>query len=195
MNRDIQEQQLWGALCAGDQDALQKLYVSYYNGLLQYGLKYSDDRDTLKDSINSTFLYIWENRAGLSYANHVGSYIFKSYQRQLLKDLNKNKVLEKLSLSGEWDADMDIQDFQFIVQQEESIRMSLLKNAILKLPKRQRELIRMRYYEELSYDEIAKQTQLTKRAIYNQIHTAISTLKEDSSLLNLKQLLSFLIFF
>ncbi|SKB88490.1 hypothetical protein SAMN05660841_02849 [Sphingobacterium nematocida] len=76
MNRDIQEQQLWGALCAGDQDALQKLYVSYYNGLLQYGLKYSDDRDTLKDSINSTFLYIWENRAGLSYANHVGSYIF-----------------------------------------------------------------------------------------------------------------------
>ena len=60
-DRDILEIQLWEALRSGEQAALQQLYMSYYKGLLQYGLRYTDDRDTLKDSINNTFLYFWEN--------------------------------------------------------------------------------------------------------------------------------------
>lgn len=61
MNKDLEERQLWELLCEGDQDALQKLYITYYNPLLQYGLKYSDDHDTPKDSINSTFCIYGKN--------------------------------------------------------------------------------------------------------------------------------------
>lgn len=195
MNKDLEERQLWELLCEGDQDALQKLYITYYNPLLQYGLKYSDDHDTPKDSINSTFLYIWEKRTGLSSPNNVGSYIFKCYQRQLLKDLNKNNRTSKLTLPEELKANADIQDFQFIIEQEESKRILILKNAILDLPKRQRELIKLRYYHGLSYDEIAEKTQLSKRSIYNQIHTAIKSLKLNPNILTIRRVSALLFLF
>lgn len=194
-DQDILERELWDALRNGDQSALRKLYLSYYQSLLQYGLKYTNHRDTLKDSINSTFLYIWDKRASLSTANNVGNYIFKSYQRQLVRDLQQNQTFDTLSTIDNDEITYDAADFQLIMQQEEVQRVAFLKNAILKLPKRQRELIHLRYYEGLSYEEIALKTQLTKRTVYNQIHTAISTLKNDTDLQNLKKLLSLLIFF
>ncbi|MEZ0454220.1 sigma-70 family RNA polymerase sigma factor [Sphingobacterium thalpophilum] len=194
-DQDILEIQLWEALRSGEQAALQKLYMSYYKSLLQYGLRYTDDRDTLKDSINNTFLYFWEKRDSISSASHVGNYIFKSYQRQLVKDLSSSSKFETLLENNDNAEAVDIEEFQFIIRQEENTRISILKNAILQLPKRQRELILLRYYEGLSYDEISRQTNLTKRAVYNQIHTAINALKKDTKLKNLKQILPLLIFF
>lgn len=194
-DQDILEIQLWEALRSGEQAALQKLYMSYYKSLLQYGLRYTDDRDSLKDSINNTFLYFWEKRDSISSASHVGNYIFKSYQRQLVKDLSSSSKFETLLENNDNAEAVDIEEFQFIIRQEENTRISILKNAILQLPKRQRELILLRYYEGLSYDEISRQTNLTKRAVYNQIHTAINALKKDTKLKNLKQILPLLIFF
>ncbi|VTR43809.1 RNA polymerase sigma factor [Sphingobacterium thalpophilum] len=194
-DQDILEIQLWEALRSGEQAALQKLYMSYYKSLLQYGLRYTDDRDSLKDSINNTFLYFWEKRDSISSASHVGNYIFKSYQRQLVKDLSSSNKFETLLENNDNAEAVDIEEFQFIIRQEENTRISILKNAILQLPKRQRELILLRYYEGLSYDEISRQTNLTKRAVYNQIHTAINALKKDTKLKNLKQILPLLIFF
>lgn len=193
-DRDIIELQLWNSLRRGEQSALQKLYLTYYKGLLQYGVKFTTDRDILKDSINSTFLYFWEKRETLAEANHVGNYIFKSYQRQLAKDLKTKHPFESLS-TVDPASSTDIEDFKFVILQEENHRMSALKAAILKLPKRQRELISLRYYEGLSYDEIAIKTDLTKRAVYNQIHTAINSLKKDTNILDLKQTLMLLFFF
>lgn len=194
-DQDILEIQLWEALRSGEQAALQKLYMSYYKNLLQYGLRYTDDRDTLKDSINNTFLYFWEKRESIGTANHVGNYIFKSYQRQLVKDLNSSNKFETLQEGNDHMEAVDVEEFQFIIQQEENTRVSILKNAILQLPKRQRELVLLRYYEGLSYDEISLKTSLTKRAVYNQIHSAINSLKKDTNLKNLKQILPLLIFF
>ncbi len=194
IDRNIIELQLWDSLRIGDQSALQKLYLAYYKDLLQYGLKFTTDREALKDSINSTFLYLWEKHENLSEANHVGNYIFKSYQRQLAKDLKTQPSFESLSLAQS-SISSDIEEFQFIVTQEEKRRVAILKSAILKLPKRQRELISLRYYENLSYDEIVLKTGLTKRAVYNQIHIAINSLKKDTNLKDLKQTLLLLSFF
>lgn len=113
----------------------------------------------------------------------------------MLKDLNKNNRTSKLTLPEELKANADIQDFQFIIEQEESKRILILKNAILDLPKRQRELIKLRYYHGLSYDEIAEKTQLTKRSIYNQIHTAIKSLKLNPNILTIRRVSALLFLF
>ncbi|WP_104382809.1 RNA polymerase sigma factor [Sphingobacterium sp. HMA12] len=194
-DRDILEIQLWEALQSGEQSALQQLYMSYYKSLLQYGMRYTEDRDTLKDSINNTFLYFWEKRESIGTANHVGNYIFKSYQRQLVKDLDRTTKFEALHESNTNIDIADVEEFQFIISQEENTRVTILKNAILQLPKRQRELVLLRYYEGLSYEEITVKTNLSKRAVYNQIHSAINALKKDTNLQNLKQILPLLILF
>ncbi|TJZ54769.1 sigma-70 family RNA polymerase sigma factor [Sphingobacterium olei] len=194
-DRAIQENEQWESLRRGDESALQTLYMSYHKHLLHYGLRYTTDRELLKDSINNTFLYLWEKRDSLSAAKHVGNYIFRSYQRRLERDLKKHKDFEGSSSTQEGNDFYESDEVSFILRQEENIRIKTLKNAILKLPKRQRELIALRYYEGLSYDEIAAKTQLTKRAVYNQIHTAINSLKANTRLQNLKHILSIIAFF
>lgn len=177
----------------GEHAALEQLYMSYYNRLIGYGLKYCPDRNLLKDSINNTFLYIWEKRASLSEANHVGNYIFRSFQRQLEKDLKKSQGFE--ALGGDESLYCESDEMTLIQDQDERIRVRTLKEAILKLPKRQRELILLRYYEGLSYDQISEKTGLSKRTVYNHIHTAIGSLKSNANLQNLKHILSMLAFF
>jgi len=193
--REIIELELWESLRNGDESALRQLYMNYYKHLLTFGLRYSEDRDTLKDSLNNTFLYIWEKHSTLGAAKHVGNYLFKSFQRQLERDLKKTKALEELMHTSIEKNFHESDETQFITKQEEDIRVKLLKDAILKLSARQRELITLRYYDGLSYDEIAANTQLSKRAVYNQIHTAVNKLKQDPKLHNLKGFLSLLLLF
>jgi RNA polymerase sigma factor (sigma-70 family) len=47
------------------------------------------------------------------------------------------------------------------------------------LPNRQKELIALRFYEGLNYEEIVQRTGLSHRTVYNKIHEGIKKLKTD----------------
>jgi len=47
------------------------------------------------------------------------------------------------------------------------------------LPARQRELIILKFYEGLGYEDIVRKTGLTRRTIYNKIHEALSKIKNE----------------
>ena len=53
----------------------------------------------------------------------------------------------------------------------------LLRNAVESLPERQRELVQLRFYEHMSYEEIAMKTSLSVRTVYNKLHEAIKKLR------------------
>ncbi len=58
-----------------------------------------------------------------------------------------------------------------------------LARALNNLTKKQIEIIRLKFFENLSYAEIAAKTSLTTRTVYNTIYEAIRNLREDVSLL------------
>lgn len=176
----------WNALRQGERSALSNLYSFYYPRLMIYGRKFTSETDHIKDSINAVFLYIWEKRDTLSEAHHVGNYLFKAFQRQL----NREGSAAFQPPSG-IDITTGSDEDGLIARQEDATRIAELKKAILNLPKRQRELIFMKYYEGFSYGEITAKTGLSTRAVYNQIHTAIQTLRKNS---RLKKLLAYSFF-
>lgn len=199
IGKNSEEQHAWESLRDGNQSALRCLYIAYYKRFIQFGMKYTQDHDLLKDSINNTFLYLWEKHESLSPVSYVSAYLYRSFQRQLFKDLKSKSKNQAYNTLEELPELSEEKELHFIRSQEENRRIEQLKKAIKRLPQRQRELIFLRYFEELSYDEIMERTQLTKRSIYNQIHTAINTLKNDSTVLDLKPTLinscSIIIFF
>jgi RNA polymerase sigma factor (sigma-70 family) len=56
-----------------------------------------------------------------------------------------------------------------------------LQEAFTYLTKRQREVLFLRYYENLSHQEIANVMALTPQSVYNLIHRTLSALKEHLS--------------
>ena len=83
--------------------------------------------------------------------------------------------------------------FEFIETESHQQQQKHLLKAIHQLPKRQREIVYLFYYNNLSYKEIASVMSLEVKTVYNQIYTALETLKKHLSKINIFFLLTMLI--
>ncbi|NIG54376.1 RNA polymerase sigma factor [Chitinophaga sp. Cy-1792] len=174
--------ELWEGLLQGDEARFFELFDTWYPGLLAYGLRITQDRELVKDTINQTFFYFWEKRAILITVEHPAAYTYTSFRRRLISAAAKTNALLQFpgDLVNEGLDQVEASHEHLLISQ---IRLreleEILSRAIGRLSARKQELIRMKYYEGLSYSEIADKTKLTERTIYNKIHEAIKTLRAN----------------
>lgn len=173
------DEDLWEHLLQSDKDALYQLYTRFYQPLLSFGLKYNTDADFVKDAINQLFLYLWEKRGGLQAARNVRNYLYTSLRRQLAREVLQHNHVSTDLLDDAGQPLVPSREESWIEEQEVAERSLLMATAINKLPARQRQLLFMKYYEMLSYEEMAGKTGLTVRSIYNKVHEAIVRLRQD----------------
>ncbi len=175
--------QVWQGLRSGDREAFLKLYRKYYHALLFIGLKEIRDADVVKDAIQHLFLYLWDKRDSLEQARNVRSYLIMAFLRKLSADWKKSARHQHLALAwnGEADVPLPTPEETLISKQSHASAQSYLMLHINALPARQRELILLRFYEGLSYEEIVEQTGLSHRTVYNKIHEALKKLRAGIS--------------
>jgi len=172
---------LWEAFVAGDNEAFRMLYRLCYPQLMAFGRKRTQDVERIKDAINQTFAYFWEKRESLSRVTAVRSYIYTSFSRKLsgLADVNEGLVVPVEGLTDEPGDFQASPEHLLIRRREESTLQQHIALAISKLSPRKRELIRLRYYEGLGYEEICRKTGLSSRTVYNKLHESVQFLKAE----------------
>lgn len=178
MNND---QQLWQGLQLGDREMFLALYKKYYHSLLFIGLKEMKDSQLVKDTIHQLFLYLWEKRETIQEARDVKSYLVSSFLRKLTADWKKSKRTGELQVV--WtntSEDTQPNPEEKLVNKDQQTQLgAILMSKINELPTRQKELIELRFYEGLNYEEIVQRTGLSHRTVYNKIHEGIKKLKSD----------------
>ncbi len=172
---------LWNEIRYGNERALYQLYISGYDTLLRYGLHASGDRVKAMDCINEVFTEIWTKRDRLPDVKEVRSYVFTIYKRKLFHLIHHKRLVysfpdENVFPSSENESSYE--DMLIALQSEEE-KKKRIRLALVKLTSRQKELIRMRYFDEMSLDEIAGKLNLSLRTIYNTFHSAIATLRKE----------------
>lgn len=171
----------WERLLQGDKEALYELYTKYYHTLLFIGLKNIHDSDLVKDVIQQQFLYLWEKRHTLMEAKNVRSYIIISFLRRLTSDWLKARRTVNLEVAWskkeEEGFETSWEETLILKDDNETVSRNLM-TVINALPARQRELIMLKFYEGLSYDDITQRTGLTHRTVYNKIHEALYKIKQ-----------------
>jgi RNA polymerase sigma factor (sigma-70 family) len=136
----------------------------------------------VKDTIQQLFLYLWEKRETIQEANNVKSYLVTSFLRKLTADWKKSKQAGVLQVVWSSYPDEDQQpnpEEKLIRKDEQSHLFKLLMDRINELPNRQKELIVLKFYEGLTYEEIVQKTGLSHRTVYNKIHEGLKKLKLD----------------
>jgi len=135
----------------------------------------------VKDTIQQLFLYLWEKRETIHTARNVKAYIITSFLRKLSDDWKKSGRISNLQIvHSEYAEDTAPTPEECLINKDEHQNLNrLLFDYINELPTRQRELINLRFYEGLSYDEIVQQTGLSHRTVYNKIHEALKKLRLD----------------
>jgi len=172
------QQILWTKIQAGDTESMKTFYRECYQDLYSYAFRILPDKEKIKDCIHEIFCELWENKSRLGNIENINAYlktcvkhrIFKeikqSSKTNILEDTNGN--LEKSELSYE----QLLIESQFLEE-----RKLKIWEAINKLTPTQREIISLKFYQDLSYQAIALQLNLKPRTIYNHVYSAICSLK------------------
>ncbi len=179
----INDETLWKGLKQGDKEMFLTLYKKYYPDLLFIGLNEIKNAQLVKDAIQQLFLYLWEKRLTIEVAKNVRNYIITSFLRRLTCDWKKSG--REGSLHVVWNSHSEDPqpnpELNLIRKDEQNHLSKILLEHINILPNRQRELIVLKFYEGLSYEEIVQRTGLSHRTVYNKIHEALKRLKLDIS--------------
>jgi RNA polymerase sigma factor (sigma-70 family) len=181
----------WGLMTRGDKEAFLTLYQSHYQALFCYGFSLSVDRDLTKDCIQELFLEIWNSRPSLNKeVKNVRTYLFTWLRRKISRELSKlakERLLD--GTAGEFPFIQSSYEELLIAFQQSEEKKEQLRAALRKLTKKQLEVVKMKFFENLSYRAIADQTSLTPRTVYNLVYEAIRHLRESMKLALLQMLI------
>jgi RNA polymerase sigma factor (sigma-70 family) len=171
----------WGLMARGDKEAFLAVYQSQYEALFAYGFSLSMDRELTKDCIQELFLEVWNSRPSLNKeVKDVRSYLFTWLRRKITRELSR---LAKDKYSGELNQDiLSVQSSYeelLIAFQLSEDKKEQLSNALKKLTKKQLEMVKLKFFDNLSYQAISDQTELTHRTVYNLIYEAIRHLRDS----------------
>ncbi|GAB2595223.1 RNA polymerase sigma factor [Spirosoma areae] len=178
---------LWQAFKQGNRDAFEFLYQQNIQHLIQYGYKITTNRNLIQDCIQDLFVELWESRENLSNVNSAKHYLLKSLRYKLIRHLQftATETLDEV----EFVADSETVESQ-LLQQETMFRHShQLAAALMLLPKRQQEAIHLRYFQELSNEEVAEIMGVNYQSACKFIYTALKTLRHKLQLAGLIPLL------
>ncbi len=182
--RNCSDAQIWQAMKGGDHEAVCWMMEKFYQVLYRYGLKLSAGDETLtKDCIQEVFIKLWNNRSGLGDVTLIKPYLLTTFRRRLIDGLAVRHPA-RMPLPGEEDATFpqaitySCED-DLIRDQERERTGNRLALALDKLPKRQREAVYLRYYENMEYPQIAQVMALKERSVYNLVHEGLNKLRQE----------------
>lgn len=147
---------------------------------MRYGLSVCGDDELTKDCINQLFLKLWDRRAKLDEVREVRGYLFSALRRQILDELAYSKRLDQAlihKLERDPESDLSYEEILILVEKDQEMKKKI-ELALQQLTPRQLELIQLRFYEGLSYEEIAKKFNHSVKTSYNIIYDAIKSLKK-----------------
>lgn len=175
----MEDKILWNNLRSGQSQALETIYRTYFSELYHYGKKFTKDINAIEDSIQELFIDLWNSRDKISETNAIKPYLYVSLKRRLFKVLKKNKKISEEEVSDmNFDAELAI-DQILINNETKSEQSQALQIAFKQLSDRQKEIIYLKYYAEMSYEDISEAMDLNYQSARNLASRALSKLSKQ----------------
>jgi RNA polymerase sigma factor (sigma-70 family) len=167
----------WNAFKQGDWDAFTALYGEFYELLNNYGRKFTRDADLIQDVVHDLFVRLWTTRTKLGDPVSVKNYLYKALRSTLFRKIQSLSKFVELDNEGGFEINF-IPDASFR-QEEQELRKQVIA-LVNTLPPRQQEIIFLRFYEGMSYEEIAVIMDINMSSTYKLLYKALDNLQKVS---------------
>lgn len=175
----IEEEKLWKHFTNGNEKALEELIRLFGRPLAFYGRKLIRDDLLIQDCIQEVYIQLWQYRSNLRQVTEIRPYLFTCLRRKLITAMKRERLL---LVSDQEDELPFLVEFsteeRWIEDETEAARIRLVNNFVNQLPKRQKEAIYLRFFENMSNDEIASVMGIKYQTATNLIHEALNSLRE-----------------
>ncbi len=170
---------LWSEVQKNNSNAMKTLYQSCYQDLYSFGFRVTADKESVKDAIHEMFCEIWQNRHKLKEVNNISAYLKTYLKRKLLKELVPERQHEDIN-ENKYESLLNVHSYEQLLiesQTTEELKEKIF-TAINQLTPAQKEIINLKFYQGLSYNQIALLLNLQARTVYNHVYAALVTLKK-----------------
>lgn len=164
----------------GDERAYQRLFHQMYNPLLIYGKTMTPDQDIIEDQIQEVFIWLYNHPHQCRAIDNLESYLYLALKKNILLSLRrqtnqqnrerifgKDQIQPTLCAEDQWvQSDTQQQQYQWLARQ------------IDQLPPRMKEVVYLRYYQCLGFDEIAGIMSVSPQAARNFAFRAIKKIRQ-----------------
>ncbi len=176
----------WNAFKAGDWDAYMQLYNTYFKLLNNYGYKFTRDASLIEDAVHDLFVNLWAKKTELGNPVSVKNYLYKSLRNLLFRKMEKQQRFVNIDADEDYPFNFEVSFDTILIEDEQEKNLQRkIKEAVQSLPARQQEIVYLRFYEGLSYEEIADIMNLNINSTYKLLYKAIAKLQEKIKLADL----------
>ncbi|MDR2221897.1 MAG: sigma-70 family RNA polymerase sigma factor [Flavobacteriaceae bacterium] len=152
-------------------------YYKYWDILYQYSCNITRDQATAGDIVQEVYVAIWNNYHKLTIENPK-AYLLRAVRNKSLRALTTS-TFDTVQLE---EAYMALTDNQVLTKEEEvELKEQLLKMIYEKaqevLPEKCYQIFVLRFYNHLTYREIALKLKISESTVDNQINKALKSIK------------------
>lgn len=168
----------WNLFFTGGAEELYSCFTYFYDDFYRLGIHWHKNPDLVKECIHNLFLELWKTWDKRPNVENKRQYILTVYKRICYRTALGYAAERQAIPPDAYDMREPSYEEVLITAQANEHLAKRLQQALDRLTKRQKEIIRLRYYEERPISEIADRLSLTERTVYNTLHGAIKLLRE-----------------
>ena len=159
----------------GDESAFRIVFDLYSSKLYAFSYRFLKEKEPCQEVVQEVFLNLWLNRAKLDTQYPIAPYLYTITRRLTLNVLRhvatSQSAMDKMWLnvkkvSNETEEEVFLEDLSRFTEQ-----------VLSKMPKQQQLIFRMSRHQELSYDEIAEELDISRNTVKNHLVAALKTLR------------------
>jgi len=162
--------------------AFRSIFELHFEPLYRFVYRYVQSAEPAKDLVHEAFLRLWRQRAQVDLGSaSAKSYLFTIARYQSLDHLRRRRVEQRWQrqyadpVMAEGGAVLAADPHQEFTANEIA---AAIQHAVETLPRRQREVLLLRWQRQASYDEIAQTLGISPKTVAIHVGRAIQHLRE-----------------
>lgn len=174
---EFSDEKVLAALQNGSKAAFEMLFKTYYRPLCTYANTFLHDRDEAEEIVQNAFITFWDRRQSTEIEKSVKSYLYRMVRNSCLNTLRHEKV-KREHASEQLKTTVDAHDpvSQSLASDELEQR---IQTAMQSLPEQCRLVFQLSRFEELKYQEIAGQLNISVKTVENHMGKALKIMREQ----------------
>ncbi|MDD4490498.1 MAG: sigma-70 family RNA polymerase sigma factor [Paludibacter sp.] len=177
--QEFTQTEIWNQFIEdGNENSLSQIYLKNYDLLYDYGMRYTSDVEIVEDSIQEVFVSILKYRKKIRLVRNLQGYLITSFRRQLFLKLNEKKRTISMDQLPEGSFDyFKSPDADTSEKEEKEFLHATINECVGNLTNKQKEILYLRFEQDIPYDEIASILNISVDSCYKSIYRTIKSIR------------------
>lgn len=156
-----------------DQEAFKELFFDFYPSLCVFAQRYIPSPETCEDIVQDTFFNLWKNRKKIEVTASFRNLLITSVRNSCTDYLRKQSVRQIHAERNTLHEAIDTPEEVYTISELEE----MLSVALDRLPPNVRRAFELSRFENMTYNQIAKEMEVSPKTVEAYISKALSMLR------------------